>query len=50
MQVLFIWRDLEPESLPGMSSMERAETRVGTEQYKGPYNLLQEDDVRESEA
>ena len=49
MQVLFIWRDLEPESLPGMSSREGAETGVGTGQYKGPYNLFQEDDVGESE-
>ena len=49
MQVLFIWRDLEPESLPGMSSMEGAETGVGTGQYQGPHNLLQEDDVGESE-
>ena len=33
-----------------MSSREGAETGVGTGQYKGPYNLLQKDDVGESEA
>jgi hypothetical protein len=33
-----------------MPTMEGTETGVGFEQCKGPYNLLQEDDVGESEA
>ena len=41
LQVLFICRDLESESLPDLSSME------GAEEYKGSYNIIKEYVVRD---